>query len=121
MKSYAQYFAAAQENGMFATVKHSWCSIALFLLFIAFTTPCFAQTPTWAKIYGTNAGAAEALPTPDGGFIAAGWKRSSGGGLFDTDMWVVKLDSFGSLTSQRTYGGGGRDEIYTFQLTSDGG
>src|SRR5207249_1761901 len=68
-----------------------------------------------------NGSASEVLPTPGGGFIAAGWKRSSGGGIFDTDMWVVKLDASGNPTSQRTYGGGGRDEPYALQFTSDGG
>lgn len=36
-------------------------------------------------------------------------------------MWVVSVDSSGNPVAQRTYGGGGRDEIYSLQPTSDGG
>ncbi len=60
--------------------------------------------------------------TSDGGFVAAGFTNSFGAGSYDA--WVVKLDSTGGVTWQKTYGGTGFDRVggsQGIQQTSDGG
>ncbi len=37
------------------------------------------------------------------------------------DIWVLKLNTDGSVAWQKTYGGSGDDEAYSIQQTSDGG
>jgi cysteine-rich repeat protein len=80
-----------------------------------------ATIPAWARFYGGSLGqgAADVLPTSNGGFIAAGWTRSFGAG--DADAWIVTLDSAGGIVSQRAYGGTGPDVIFRLAPTSDGG
>lgn len=43
----------------------------------------------------------------DGGYVLAGRTESFGAG--DSDGWIVKLDSSGSISWQKTYGGSGKD------------
>jgi uncharacterized delta-60 repeat protein len=76
---------------------------------------------TWQKTYGgTNSDLAESVQqTSDGGYIVAGMTRSFGGGSYD--IWVLKLNSTGGVSWQKTYGGTGDDEAYSVQQTSDGG
>ncbi len=57
--------------------------------------------------------------TTDAGYIVAGSTESYGAG--NTDMWVLKLNSSGNVTWQRTYGGIMNDVAYSIQQTSDGG
>ena len=61
--------------------------------------------------------------TPDGGYVLAGETQSFGIGSESNieNVWVVKLDVSGNVEWQRTYGGSGRDEAESIQLTSDGG
>jgi hypothetical protein len=63
--------------------------------------------------------------TDDGGYIIAGWTRSTDGDVTNnqgfSDYWVIKLDGNGDLQWQRTYGGEGGDYAYAMALTSDGG
>ena len=49
----------------------------------------------------------------------AGYTTSFGAG--DADAWVLKLDSAGAVTWQKTYGGAGGDYANSIQQTSDGG
>jgi hypothetical protein len=37
------------------------------------------------------------------------------------DYWIVKLDSVGNITWQKSLGGSGNDEAYTIQQTTDSG
>ncbi|MFC1972623.1 hypothetical protein ACFLVE_04395 [Chloroflexota bacterium] len=57
--------------------------------------------------------------TSDGGYIAAGWTESFGAG--GEDAWLLKLDSQGIITWQKTYGGTSDDWAESVQQTSDGG
>lgn len=58
-------------------------------------------------------------PTSDGGYVAAGFTSSSGGG--GKDVWVVKADSTGNEDWTRTFGGASDEEAYAVQETADGG
>ena len=79
---------------------------------------------TWQKTFG---GSKEDNPwsiqqTSDGGYIVAGYTYSFGQG-FD-DSWVLKLDSLGNVTWQKTFGGpslGIEDGAWSIQQTLDGG
>jgi uncharacterized delta-60 repeat protein len=76
---------------------------------------------TWQKTYGGSSYdyARSVEQTSDGGYIVAGYTYSFGAG--DYDVWVLKLDSTGSVEWQKTYGGTGTDYAYSVEQTSDGG
>jgi len=65
--------------------------------------------------------------TSDGGYILGGWSSSDMGadksenGRGDLDYWVVKIDGNGVKQWDKTFGGGGYDELYSLEQTSDGG
>jgi uncharacterized delta-60 repeat protein len=57
--------------------------------------------------------------TVDGGYVVAGYTSSFGAGQYDA--WVLKLNSTGGVTWQKTYGGTSDDKTYSIQQTVDGG
>ncbi|UPT71069.1 MAG: gliding motility-associated C-terminal domain-containing protein [Flavobacterium sp. JAD_PAG50586_2] len=68
--------------------------------------------------------------TADGGYIAVGSTRSANGnvignhnptGSFNSDGWMIKLNSAGAIEWQRCYGGFGGTVLLAIQPTSDGG
>ncbi len=75
----------------------------------------------WIKTYGGPAleGAYSIQLTTDGGYIAAGNVASLDTG--ENDFWVLKLDSNGDITWQKTYGGSDNDYATAIQQTVDGG
>jgi hypothetical protein len=75
----------------------------------------------WSKtIRGSLQDNAESIKqTSDGGFIIAGFTRSFGAG--GADMFIVKIDSGGSVLWSKTVGGTGDDFIYHVSQTTDGG
>ena len=83
----------------------------------------------WQKSLGgsLNDGAYSIQQTLDGGFIAGGTSTSSDGdvtlhyGSFvGNDIWIVKTDSVGNLTWEKTLGGTDTDMIHYIQQTNDG-
>jgi hypothetical protein len=76
---------------------------------------------TWQKAYGGHSddGASCVEQTSDGGYIVAGYTTSFGAG--GADVWVLKLDSTGGVTWQKTYGGSRDDIANAVQQTTDGG
>ena len=64
-------------------------------------------------------------PTPDGGYIAAGYTYSHDGDVSgnhgDADAWVVKINSTGGIQWQKTLGGSNEEIARSIQLTTDGG
>ncbi len=57
--------------------------------------------------------------TSDGGYTVVGTTTSFGAG--GKDIWVLKLDSNGSIQWQKTYGSSGDEYAYSIQQTFDGG
>jgi hypothetical protein len=57
--------------------------------------------------------------TDEGGYIVAGSTESFGAGK--KDAWVLKLDAFGIIQWERTYGGSEEDEAFFIHQTFDGG
>jgi len=78
-------------------------------------------TIEWQKTYGGYAsdGANSIRQTVDGGYVVAGQSNSFGAG--NSDIWVLKLASDGTVEWQKTYGGSQKDDAYSIQQTSDGG
>ncbi len=84
----------------------------------------------WQKSLGgsTFDGASSIQQTNDGGYIVAGWSRSNDGDVTghhgstdSTDLWIVKLNSGGSIEWQKCFGGSAHDGASSIQQTSDGG
>jgi len=59
------------------------------------------------------------VKTGDGGYIAAGWTRSFGAGIYDG--WLIKVDSHGNMQWSKTIGGTKAEGIYCVVETNDGG
>ncbi|MEI8134421.1 MAG: T9SS type A sorting domain-containing protein [bacterium] len=63
--------------------------------------------------------------TPDGGFIFAGTTSSLNGDVITNhggkDYWVVKLNEFGKLKWQKTFGGSNDDEATSIAVVAGGG
>lgn len=75
----------------------------------------------WAKTYGGPGEdmAIDVKNTPDGGFVVAGWTQSFG--VAQTDAWVLKLDASGAVEWAKAYGGAGKEQAWSVDLTKDGG
>jgi hypothetical protein len=93
----------------------------LILLFSLVLLPVSALASTWAKTYGGSDDdcATSIQETSDGGFIVAGYTKSFGAG--DVNHWILKLNSNGDVSWQKTYGGSSFDYGGSIQETSDGG
>ena len=75
----------------------------------------------WQRTIGGNefSEAYSAIQTSDGGYIIGGSARSYGSD--NLDFLLVKTDAEGTEQWNRTFGGGSRDRLYSFQQTADGG
>lgn len=75
----------------------------------------------WNKTYGGTGkdGAGTLIVVADGGYAMAGYTTSFGIG--DYDSWLVKLDAFGNMEWNETYGGKDNDYASSLVATSDGG
>ena len=67
----------------------------------------------------------EIISTNDGGFMVVGETSSNDGDVTGqqglSDFWVVKLNEFGVMEWQKTYGGSDIDSAASIKQTSDGG
>ncbi len=59
-----------------------------------------------------------AVLTPDDGFILTGYTKCKGAG--EEDLYVVKIDKYGTLKWEKTFGGAGSDIGRSISATSDG-
>jgi uncharacterized delta-60 repeat protein len=93
----------------------------LILLSLLVLFPVSALASTWARTYGgaSKDEAASIQQTSDGGFIVAGWTASFGASIVDS--WVLKLDTNGNVTWQKTYGSSSHEYAWSIHETSDGG
>jgi hypothetical protein len=75
----------------------------------------------WNRKYGgvKSDVAFSVFQTSDGRYVIAGYTESFGAGY--RDFYLVKTDSYGYSSWERTYGGTGDDEAFSFVQTSDGG
>lgn len=75
----------------------------------------------WQLIYGGSYddAACSVSQTNDGGYIVAGNTESFGAGLID--IWILKLDSYGSVEWCQIYGADDYDFVSSIQQTSDDG
>ncbi len=84
-------------------------------------------TLQWQKAFGgSGADLGTAIrQTSDGGYIITGQTQSNDGDVSgnhgDTDCWVVKLTSTGTMQWQKTLGGSSADYASSVQQTTDGG
>lgn len=81
----------------------------------------------WQKCLGGsgNDWAYSIQQTSNGGYIIGGKTNSNDGDVRGNhggfDLWVVKLNSVGSIEWQKSLGGSRTDEAYSIQQTDDGG
>jgi len=78
----------------------------------------------WQKAFGgANSDEAYAIQqTADGGYIVAGYTRSSGSsGHGSADMWIFKLNAIGTLEWEKFFGGSNNEVAYSVKETRDGG
>jgi PKD repeat protein len=81
----------------------------------------------WQKCLGGSQDdhARSILQTADGGYVVAGWTKSSDddvqGNHGDFDCWIVKLDKSGNLVWQKCLGGSRSDGAWCINQTADGG
>jgi hypothetical protein len=74
----------------------------------------------WQKAYGgpRPEWARSILPTQDQGYLVAGYTNSFGAG--SSDVWVLRLDTAGTVLWQKTYGGPGQETGLSLSATADG-
>ncbi len=81
----------------------------------------------WKMLFGGSLSeiARSIRQTDDGGYIVAGYSRSSdgdvGGNIGNWDYWILKLDASGSLVWETNLGGSDGDIASSVQQTGDGG
>jgi hypothetical protein len=81
----------------------------------------------WQKTYGGSDQdrAYDVKQTLDGGFIVVGDSRSNDGDVSvnngNHDFWILKLDQFGSIIWEKSFGQINQDNARSVQQTSDGG
>ena len=65
------------------------------------------------------------LPTPEGGYITAGYTESVDGDITGnhggSDVWVVKMDAFGGIIWKKAYGGTENEQAHAMIPANDGG
>ncbi|WPO83396.1 hypothetical protein SD427_03380 [Chryseobacterium sp. JJR-5R] len=84
-------------------------------------------TLQWQRAFGGTKGdvANSIVQTGDGGYTLAGHTESNDGNVSgnhgSVDIWVIKLNSAGTLQWQKTFGGTGSDFGQSIIQTTDGG
>jgi len=75
----------------------------------------------WSQTFGGSGWdqAYSVQQTTDGGYILAGKTKSYGAGKYDA--WLIKTDAMGAEQWSQTFGGYGKDYVYSVQQTTDGG
>lgn len=81
----------------------------------------YASSELWNHVYGGSGAdfAFAIVETLDGGFAVTGCTSSFG--VENADVFLIKLDKYGQMEWNTTYGGAQRDCAYSLVATSDGG
>ena len=82
----------------------------------------------WSYLYGGTEDdqGYDILQTSDNGFMVVGWTDSFDGditghhGSYDSDIWVLKLTSSGSISWSKCYGGSADDDAASIAQTQSG-
>jgi len=98
--------------------------LSIFTISLLIATKLIAnntKVETWQKTFGgEDSDIANSIQqTKDGGYIVAGWTKSSGSG--GEDAYILKLNSRGKIEWQKTFGGEDSDIANSIQQTKDGG
>ena len=98
--------------------------LSIFTISLLIATKLIAnntKVETWQKTFGgEDSDIANSIQqTKDGGYIVAGWTKSSGSG--GEDAYILKLNSRGKIEWQKTFGGEDSDIANSIQQTTDGG
>ncbi len=101
----------------------------VLIIFLSLQQICFAQKILWQKTIGADQGdnLRDMIQTSDGGFLLGGLSPSnlSGdkteGNIGYGDIWVVKINSTGSIQWDNTIGGNFADGLTRMKQTSDMG
>ena len=104
--------------------------LIILIIIIYFPFDVFPQTGSsieWQKTYGGSLSdkAFAMSKTIDGGYIVAGSSYSSNGDVLLNsgmeDVWILKVNSVGTIEWQKTFGGSGSDVAKSVIQTSDNG
>ena len=98
--------------------------LSIFTISLLIATKLIAnntKVETWQKTFGgEDSDIANSIQqTKDGGYIVAGWTKSSGSG--GEDAYILKLNSRGEIEWRKTFGREDYDEANSIQQTKDGG
>ncbi len=83
---------------------------------------CASAASMWEATYGgtgNDIGTGETFQTSDGGYAISGDTNSSGAG--GVDFWLIKIDAFGNMEWNKTYGGALDETSGEMCQTTDGG
>ncbi len=81
----------------------------------------------WSKNYGGSANdyALSVVETQDGDYVFAGFTESVNGDVSENnglaDFWIVKINSFGNIVWEKSYGGSNNEYAYSIKQTNEGG
>jgi len=99
--------------------------IFIFMLLMLISFCCVGytaeETLTWDKTFGGSDRdvALSIMQTEDGGYAISGYTRSKGKGK--ADAWVIKLDEWGNMVWDKTFGLSDNDVAFSIIQTEDGG
>ena len=97
--------------------------IFVFLVVISFCCIGYASEEAliWEKTFGGSDRdvALSIIQTEDGGYAISGYTRSKGKGK--ADAWAIKLDEWGNMVWDKTFGLSDNDVAYSIIQTKDGG
>ncbi len=97
--------------------------ISVFLVVISFCCIGYASEEAliWEKTFGGSDRDAvfSIIQTEDGGYAISGYTRSKGKGK--ADAWVIKLDEWGNMVWDKTFGLSDNDAAFSIIQTEDGG
>jgi len=97
-------------------------SIVILVLFsFHLVSSVAASSEMWNQVYGGVGAdfAHSVVETSDGGYAVVGCTGSFGAG--GADVLLIKIDEYGTMEWNRTYGGVGGDFAYSVVEASDGG